>query len=1088
MEASSRRLLTSLFVLLIILSSFPLAFSFSATAKDAASMANKQQIEVPFDTSLEMAVFQPIDMRVVFDSPAWAQDEAVHGVRIAFDAGSGLTEVESQIYDLEFSDDSHISACSVVFLIPEEADGSEEYFVCYETSQTDAPNYEDHVSIEDATYFYEPISGQKIDIEYFKVIEEGSILYGLCQKGELIGSGMGNVIIKVKPGSPDFETGNIQQLSSYYMAYSIDPAGETGGTMWPKDVKKTILVDGNLMVRAKIEGTSEDGKARTDNIYSYYYTPSEQKSIDVNCYHEILQDISISGSMQKDGVYGTLTTFKTRSATIDTLNIGEMLPKIHVFTEDELIKEYDVPLDPDADPAEWLIGTSDDIDFGSHAWVCMDDPDSGMTHAVLAEKSEGYLDDTTDGIQLKVSTKQHVKLPGLEADTGDVYITRNAYEGGSQETTLPSGMIVNYNMRFATFTTGGHEAVDMLSQVYQPAAAVKPISRGNVTVEPEEEVEKYELTAFVRNAWSAPLGAVLAAATGKAIPYIYAELYSVDGIASSGSVGRLPMGELNLEFDNTSLIEKIQIGLGLFDWKNYTLKKKIRFPSVEDGTYLIRIYRENPVFGEEHKYIGFGIVEVNGEDTSITIKCDREGSAIYSIVDDEQKALEGVTFQLLSEGIVIQEMQSDKNGSVILTAPCYGRRSPYVMRAFYDGFLIQEEEFKFGTLQSLRPLSGDLSIDLFDVILEVEDTLGLAPAVDISPTATSTDMVMEKKLSAEEVKPGEYAFYDVYPASYQLKMGYKSFELQEKISVVADESFSYVFPAEFPVAVNVNNVLGMSIEEGKITLTREGQTRRGTINDEGNATIVVPPGEFEMKVYSDDEVVAKQMVSVKGDKLMTVISSVESGLHSMVTYLGIIIILAALAIVVWKRRLVSGMRLLAVGLLMIALVSPWWLLSGTGSGVETNTVTTLIPGNMVTFTQASKGIGGDIAALPEEATMILGVLSMVVILVMVIGSLSAIWMLLMERRFEKIRKVISIVAFIFTLLSVILFVVVMSMIAEAGVGTLSGSMNLDISIPGASTVSVPCSWGLSTGFYLAVVAALLLLGSLFEKKLKYVFI
>lgn len=1084
--AIRRRFNASVLMIFLLLSSTFFASFGSVSAADASSMPIKQDLELPFDTSLEDAAFHPVDMRVQFDQSAWAQNETIHSVRVGFDDGSGITDIECQIYDLEYVDDSHISGCGLVFLIPEEADGSESYFVCYSGSQTDAPNFVDHVSVEDATYFYEPISGQKIDIEYYKISDDGNLVYAVCQKGELIGSGMGQVIIKMNPTSAEFETGNIEQLSSFYMAYSIDPAGETAGTMWPSEVSKSILVDGNLMTRVKIDVLSREGNIRTDNIYTFYHCPTQAKSIDVNVNHEFLESVEVSGSKQKDGVLGVTTTFKARSATIDSLNIGNILPQIHVYTEDEIIKSYDVPLDPDANPAEWLLGTNDDIDLGSHAWVSMDDPDSGKAHAMLFESQDGYIGDETDGLQVKVSTKQHVKLPGLEADTGDVYVTRNAFEGGSQVTTLEQGLIFNYDARFCSLQTGGFEKIDGLSQVYQPFAAIRPISRGNVSTEPEIEIPKYTLTAFVKGANAVPLGPLLSAATGKSVPYIYAELYRDGGIKSSGSVGRLPMGDVNLEFDNTSLVEKVKLALGIFDWKNFTLKKKIRFPNVEDGTYLVKVFLENPLFGKDRQYIGYNFVEINGEDTSVTVSCEKQGSVGFDIFDDKGSAVKDVLFTLYDQDIAVSEQCSDVNGSVVLNAPAY-RRSPYTLKVLYDGFLIFEREISLGRKEIRKTSFEELSIDLVDVKIYVEDTLGLAPAVDLNPTMVSSSMIVETALRGDVVSDNgfsEYVFEDLYPASYSLSLGYKSFDMVESVSVSSDRSVDLVFPAEFPVELEVHNIVGSTISSGEAVLSREEKYRSVEIDSEGMGKIVVPPGEYVLEISDDDGIIANQAVSVKGDKAMTIVSGQQSSLHFMVTILGALICLGGIVVLVWKRQLIPALKILAIGLLVLAIVSPWWVLSGSSGGVETQTQTLLIPEKMVTFTDGSDGMGGDISSLPEEATMMLGVIGKVLIASVVVIGLLVVWSLRFESLLPKLRKILGIVSVILPLLGAVLFVVVMSMIAEAGVGTLSGAMDLDISIPGASSVSVPCSWGLASGFYLAFVGVILLLVSLFERKLE----
>ena len=93
--------------------------------QDINKLTYKQEINIPIDTSKENSKFQPIDLRVDFSNPCWAIDEKHHSIRIGVDDGSEILEIESQIYDLEYIDDSHISSCSIVFIIPEKANGNE---------------------------------------------------------------------------------------------------------------------------------------------------------------------------------------------------------------------------------------------------------------------------------------------------------------------------------------------------------------------------------------------------------------------------------------------------------------------------------------------------------------------------------------------------------------------------------------------------------------------------------------------------------------------------------------------------------------------------------------------------------------------------------------------------------------------------------------------------------------------------------------------------------------------------------------------------------------------------------------------------
>ena len=76
----------------------------------------REEIVIPIDTSLEEAAYQPIDILIEFNNSCWAIDENEHSVRVIVQESGRFQELESQIYDLNYSDETHISSCSLVFL------------------------------------------------------------------------------------------------------------------------------------------------------------------------------------------------------------------------------------------------------------------------------------------------------------------------------------------------------------------------------------------------------------------------------------------------------------------------------------------------------------------------------------------------------------------------------------------------------------------------------------------------------------------------------------------------------------------------------------------------------------------------------------------------------------------------------------------------------------------------------------------------------------------------------------------------------------------------------------------------------------
>ncbi|MFO8077416.1 MAG: hypothetical protein R6U21_02060 [Thermoplasmatota archaeon] len=1081
MAIVQKRLILLFFLSILLFSIPPNSLAYPIVSTNIETLSYKQEITIPIDTSDPSADYQPIDTRITFDQSCWAKNETVHSVRVAYDDGNGLEEIDSQIYDLSYTDETYIDACSLVFLIPKDTTGEETYYVLYDDQQTDPVSYEDHITIQDTHYYYEPISGQIMDFDYYRITQDGYVLYAICQKGELLGNGMSNAIIKLLPNSTEFTTTNAEQIASFYMSYSTDPAGTHDGSQWAKDIKKTVLVDGNLMTRIQMEGTSPKNDIKTNNIYTYYYCPTSAKHIHVNVNHEILQDITVAGTQQREGTYASLSTIKARSGTIDDMNLGTILPKIHIYTEDETTKTYDIPTDPKAHPAEWLLGTNDDQDLGSKAWFCIDDPNSGKAHGLLFAQNTGLLEGPNDGIQVKASVHQHVALPGLEADSGDLYALRNAYEDGSHSTTISAGTNVTFDVQYLALQNGGFEAVDEESIFYQTLNQIRPITRGNVTADEDdaEEKKRYTLTTYVHLAPSFPLGSLLSAGLGRNISYLSAEIYKENDLASSGSISRLKIGDIDVSFDNTTFKQKINLIRGMFDIKNSTLFKTIRFNDLESGDYLIKIYKENPLFGNDRKYIGYATVNLEGN-TKTHIYCKQQTMLQATVTDQKDQPVEHARFTLSINDNIIAEDITDENGSVSLYFPFY-KRNTLTLQGFYKGFLITDQKIQLKTKNRLNPIQKTINIERYNCEITVKDTLGLSPAVDINPMLTSNQMIILEKLQPATNKNNAwYEFTDLYPGSYKLKMSYKSFVVEETITLNKDTALDFTFPAEFLLDCSLLDSVGSPVSQGTITVQRQGKTVSSSF-EEGTGKIIIPPGTYEITIRSDTETIASQTMMVKGDKSVDLVTNHPSLMHT-VAPLVILLVFAGLALYFfWKKQKNYSIHFLVIAIVLLSLFFPWWMLSGDTGTVTTNTKTMIYPSNLITITTTDQVIGGEISSVPEEFTMILTLISALIVGASLLIALE----LIIHQKFPRISMIISIFVMILLILSAVLFYVAMSEVTKVGVGSFSDTDELTISIPGQTeNVNLLCQWGPGIGFYLILVGFIIYLGWQMRSKLE----
>jgi hypothetical protein len=1037
-----------------------------------------EEIEIPIDTRNENSKFQPIDLRFEFSNPCWAIDENHHSVRIGVDDGSEVLELESQIYDLEFSDDSHISSCSLVFLIPEKADGNEKYYVFYDSKETEAPNYKDHLTIDDTHYFFEPISGQKIDFDYFGIFEDEYIIYAVIQTGEIIGNPVSHTIAKCIPNAGFLETNTIEQLASFDLRHGVKGEPDYTGPAAATKATKKIIIDGNLMVRLRIESTSPQENLVTDNIYTYYFCPTETKRILVNVDHKVTEEIVIEDPDQLDGVYAGIITIKARSKTIEKMNVGDLLPTLNLFDESESIKEFYVPPDPETVEKELILSTEDDIDLGSKGWISLSDPETGKVHGMIMESNTGFVDGDDDGIQIKSYVKQNIKLPGIEGDTGSVFLGRNAYEkGGNHLEVLPKDFHVNFDVQFLTDEDEGYERVDKESEIFQILVKSIPVLRENVTDE-QEDIEKYSLTVTVHLGPTAPMGSLLSAAIGRNIPYISAELYRENSFKSAGSVGRLPIGSIDLDFEDKSIFQIIGTLVGMFDWRNISIFKKIKFPDLEPGTYVVKIYRENLLLNRQRQYAGFSIVELN-DDEKVRIICRPQGTIRLSISDQFDEAVENVKFLIENNEQIISDGLSDENGTLVLNAPCYTRKL-YILKVLYRGFLVDETTLKVGFFNRFIDKKASFSIEHLELNLKIKDKWGFAPAVEVSPELSSIEMIEPVKISPEKTKEGEYQFSYLYPAEYNLFMKYKSFEVGEKVRIPDVSSLNIQFPAEYEIDISSMDSYSYPLSDGKITFSRNGKSESQTIDKNGNAKISVPPGKYKVVVVSENKEIAKQEINVRGDKEIDILSSQESFLHTLLVYLGIILIIFSIIFMLLKKRYMTGITLIIIGLLIVSIASPWWVLNGENANTETTTKTLLFPPKIITLSTSSDLIGGDVSQVPSEVTLVLTLLSTLLL----ISCLLIFTKIVINKKFRRTNLFFSIFTIILLITTVFLFYYVMGQITDVGVGSFIGSDNLETNLPGiAESEILQSSWRPGVGFMLTIISLIIYLILVFQKKL-----
>ena len=181
--------------------------------------------------------------------------------------------------------------------------------------------------------------------------------------------------------------------------YNLDVVISTGSTLLDLAISGGRIYGGGLPAGIVVEifGPTGSGKTsllceiggaiqRQGGILKYLdpenrFNPQFARIFDL--------DIDIEDPEFYDGSIGGITSIKSRSASIEKMNVGEILPKIYVYTDKDVVIPYDVPQDPDTIEKQGILNTEDDIDLGKNAWISLTDPSTGKAHGMVLESNTG---------------------------------------------------------------------------------------------------------------------------------------------------------------------------------------------------------------------------------------------------------------------------------------------------------------------------------------------------------------------------------------------------------------------------------------------------------------------------------------------------------------------------------------------------------------------------------------------------------------------------------------------------------------------------------------------------------------------------
>ena len=1029
-----------------------------------------QEITVPIDTSQLNARFQPIDQKIVFQHLCWGVDETSNSIRVICLHDGVYYELESQIYELSFSDESTISACNIVFLIPTFADGTESYYVYYDDTKKSDVSYPDHVSISESYYRYEPISGYPLESYFYKITDDESIPYTVSQEGQLMGYNTCQHVVKMLDNITEVLPKNGDLFAAFDFKYCYDNGIFDYSSTSQKLLSKEVFVDGNLMLSFGLVSTSKRDDLLTTVNYKYYHCPTSSNSrIRAHVIHEALTDVSSIQPASTDGVFASLQSGGVKSNSIKDLNIGEILPYLHFKNEFNEIYSYDIDTDPEyipRDPDIRIASYKDDVDLGQQPWISFDEGEIGLAHGLLFHSNQVIVTgtDEKDGLQLNAFEMDYPHLPGLENNIATVQIGRNSYEPDSgHDINIPSDLVVEFDVEFFTSRTGGvndvQREVEMYNLLIEDVSSTTNEYNNGGSSKGEHPIE-----VIITHAPSFPFGSLLSAVSGLNLSFITAELYRDGVYLSSETAVRIPMNALTQEA--TGFIDKIKSVFGIIDYSNISLRKKVVFSDMKPGNYTVKVFLENQFLKSDRQYIGFATVNHKSEDTTIRIKAGVQQTVSLTVKDQNGLSVEKAEVIIKKDAALVTSGMTDDQGMIDLYVP--KNNNPYIITISLNDVECYQDKIDF-SLFSRQIIEKDIIIERYNIMLELVDEWGLAPGIDIMPILLSS--TGESLGTFEKRSDTTYQFLSLAPDQYQLIMKYKSVTLIKEINLNQDTSLSLTFPARFQTTINVLDDHGLRMNDIKFSIERGG-IKEEISSDDGEVRFIVPPGKYMTRVTKDDTLIAQRNLMIIGDESYDYVSLYES-LYPMLII--IIIFLSTLGIVYFlyvNHRLFDIITLIPIILVLASLVLPWWGIHGSYQSVETQTQLFFIPSNLITVTDAPDVLIGDQGYLPDLFfIMIDGIIGMMIAAIVLI-----ILVYLLKKQDGDKHVLLSFVPIILLLGAIMVFIFGMSTLSMISVGTFLGSGPLDVSVSGqAQFQQIPSQWGPSIGFYVLVLSLLIYL-------------
>jgi len=394
-----------------------------------------------------------------------------------------------------------------------------------------------------------------------------------------------------------------------------------------------------------------------------------------------------------------------------------------------------------------------------------------------------------------------------------------------------------------------------------------------------------------------------------------------------------------------------------------------------------------------------------------------------------------------------------------------------IFQSFYNNY----SKIIFNETNFSLPISSNPSDSYLKLKIKITDVLDLNPESSLKLILTTNDFGSHVELTAEELIDNNYLFTNLYPANYTIKIFYKSDVFEKHIYLSENQTISMVFPVLYNVTIKAFDSHGNPLNNAKVVLFRNGKKLEGATNQCGIASFLTPPGTYNIKIFTDNTLVAERSIYITNDKSISVVTE-KNPMFSFVVFTIIFSLIMISAYIGFKKRKIMNLiKIIAVLLIVLSLFSPLLVSHGysNNSEVETSTKLYFSPPKLVSITSSSDVISGEIVPLPE---LFLNVMSIVLALVvfsciLLIGS-----MFIKKLNNKKLSLALILCSLIILICSICIICYGLNELSNVGFGSLIGEDNIDVLLPGENSFyKVNRSWGPGLGFYLCLFSVTIVL-------------